>query len=247
MKAWHVAMAIALLGGAAIGVARYAAAPPAAPVPAPTRETAPPAASAITPVIAMDAAGERVGRRMQADDAIADDVLFLIVASLRGRCLPERAHDLPRMAVLAHLPVLAAGGGDGAAASLRQDVAHVVKDIARRAPCHGTLALHIGGFTRELDTNGYAQAFPDSYFDPALDAPSDEFKGASLEDRIHDSCASVAYAMLPLDAPRAWQCTGLRANARTHILQLCRSEGDHADLAAADIQHFVGSLPATCR
>ncbi|WP_429196701.1 hypothetical protein [Luteibacter sp. W1I16] len=185
---------------------------------------------------------------MIADDAVADDVVFLVVAALRGRCMPARSHDLPRMAVLAHVPALVAGGGDGGASeNFRHDVTVVVKDSVRQASCAGPVILHIGDYTRTLDPEAYAAAFPDSYFDPGISVAPEEFRHASLDQRVTDSCTSVAYAMLPLDSPRAWQCAGLRANARSTILRLCRTEGASPEQAASHIQQLISGLPATCQ
>lgn len=216
---------------------------PAAQVDAPS--LLPPPASST--VLASGAEAVRLGQRMRDDDGVANDVVFLFVAALRGRCEPARAHDLPRMAVLAHVPALSAGGGEGASPGFRRDVSHVVNELAHRAPCGGALVVHVGGYATSLVPATYAEAFPDSYFDPGLSLVPPEFKGASLADRVSDTCTSVAYATLPLDAARAWQCAGLRAGARSHILSVCRSEGASPDQAAADIQHLLGSLPATCQ
>ncbi|WP_448097688.1 hypothetical protein [Luteibacter yeojuensis] len=185
---------------------------------------------------------------MIADDAVADDVVFLVAAALRGRCMPSRAHDLPRMAVLAHVPALVAGGGDGGTSEdVRHDVTVVVNDRVRQASCTSPVILHIGDYTRSFDPEAYAAAFPDSYFDPGLSVVPAEFKHVPLDRRVTDSCTSVAYAMLPLDSPRAWQCAGLRANARSTILRLCHTEGTSPEQAAGHIQHLISGLPATCQ
>lgn len=209
------------------------------------------AASAATgPVEDVVVAGDeavRLGARMRQDEGVANDVVFLIAAALRGRCEPAHAHDLPRMAVMAHVPALAAGGGEHAPDGLRRDVSHVVNAVVGQASCRGPVALHIGTYTRELAPDIYAEAFPDSYFAPELSAVPSEFKGMSLAQRVADRCTPVAYATLPLDAARAWQCAGLRADARSSILRLCQREGASPDQAAVDIHHLIGSLPATCQ
>ncbi|WP_198148901.1 hypothetical protein [Luteibacter yeojuensis] len=218
-----------------------------------TNSGATPAAAAVNPVNAttISVAGAdavSVGTRMVHDDAVADDVLFLIMAAQRGRCAPVQAHDLPRMAVIARLPTLSAAAGSSAeAAALRQGVRSVVRAIVHDAPCTGALDLRIGPYTRVIDPKAYASAFPDSYFDPSLISASTEFHGAGLHDRVEDTCTPVAYAVLPLDETRPWQCAGMRATARSRILALCRAEGASPDSAAADIKNLVGGLPANCQ
>lgn len=199
-------------------------------------------------VVAAGPDADRVGARMRIDDAVADDLLFLVVAALRGRCQPAHAHELPRMAVLARLPTLAAGQGpESAAATWRRDVSHVVNDVVRQAGCAKPLSLRIGAYVRVVDPEVYAQAFPDSYFDPGLTVRPLEAHGAPLAQRLADPCATVAYAVLPLDDVRAWQCTGLRAQARSAVINRCHAGGASPDEAAADIQRVVSGLPATCQ
>lgn len=207
-----------------------------------------PTAAAPEVVVARSYGSAQLGERMKTDDSVADDVTFLVVAALRGHCSPGKAHDLPRMAVLAGLPVLSAsGGGDATQPQLARDVTAAVNDIVRQATCKGPLTLRIGAYTRGVDPETYAEAFPDSYFDPGLTVIPAEFKGVPLSQRVADSCTRVAYAMLPLDAPRAWQCAGLRGSARSRLLQLCRAEGASPDHAAVDMRNAVGRLPTTCQ
>lgn len=202
-------------------------------------------------VITVDAPGaeaDRVGARMASDEGVANDVVFLIAAAMRARCHSAGAHDLPRMAVLARLPVLAAGQGVGQAPeALRGDVSHTVNLVVQRAVCLQPMALRIGPYRRVLDIEAYARAFPDSYADPAAIKPPLDARGADLAARASDACTPVAYATLPLDRPYAWQCSGLRSNARAAILHLCHTEGASPDQAAADIQQVVRALPATCQ
>ena len=199
------------------------------------------------PVVTTGAEAARVGARMQENESIANDVIFLIMATLRGRCEPLRAHDLPRMAVIAHLPVLSAGGGaDPYPESLRRDIGHIVNAVVERANCTQPLALRIGAYSSVLDPESYVRAFPESYFTPALVGGPEE-RGPDLEQRVADSCITVVYAKLPLDDVRAWQCTGLRRNARAAILHVCHSEGAMPEQAATDIQHVVDGLPLTCQ
>lgn len=200
------------------------------------------------PVVVTSPEAARVGARMQANENIANDVIFLIAATLRGHCQPSLAHDLPRMAVIARLPLLSAGDGeDSYPESLRHDISHIVNAAVERASCTQPIALHIGAYSGVLDSEAYAHAFPESYFDPALVSVSKEAPGADLKQRVADSCTAVVYARLPLDDVRAWQCTGLRRNARIAILHVCHSEGEMPGQAAADIQHVIDGLPVTCQ
>lgn len=215
------------------------------------RLPSPSVASVSKPPAAMtvDAPGPeatRVGARMDADDGVANDVVFLIAAAVRARCQPTRAHDLPRMAVLARLPVLTAGKGQ-APDALRRDVSHTVNLVVQRATCLRPMALHIGTYRRVLDVEAYARAFPDSYFDPAATKPPLEARGVDLAERVSDNCTPVTYAAVSLDGAHAWQCSGVRSNARAAILRLCHTEGASPDRAAADIQEVVRALPATCQ
>jgi len=200
------------------------------------------------PVVVTGPEAARVGAHMQANENIANDVSFLIAATLRGHCQPSLAHDLPRMAVIARLPLLSAGDGeDSYPESLRHDISHIVNAVVERASCTQPMALHIGAYSGVLDSEAYARAFPESYFDPALVAASKEVPSADLKQRVADSCIAVVYAKLPLDDARAWQCTGLRHNARAAILHVCHSEGEVPERAAADIQRVIEGLPVTCQ
>lgn len=199
------------------------------------------------PIVAVDEPdGARLGAMMTTDDAIAEQVVFLAAAALRGRCSPRGAHDLPRMAVVAGLPVLSVGGGASAAdVSKRQTISHVVRDIVARAPCDGTFTLRIGTYARDLDLAAYARAFPDSYFDPGLSTAPGEFGNEPLERRAVDECNRVAYAVLPLDAARPWQCAGLRASARKRARAVCHTQD--AEAAANDIRSATDALPLSCQ
>lgn len=197
------------------------------------------------PVARVDLIGpdaDAVGQRMRADGDVANDVVFLVIAALRARCVPARAHDLPQMAVTAHLPVLRPESD-----AARKTTGNVVRDVVRRASCDAAFVLRIGPYSHAIDPARYVTGFPDSYFDPDLDVVPDEFAGASLDVRAADDCSRVAYAVLPLDVSREWQCAGVRADARKRIRALCRSEGTEADQAAMAIRDRADRLPATCR
>ncbi|HEX7813709.1 hypothetical protein [Dyella sp.] len=192
-----------------------------------------------------EAAG--LGARMVRDDELAHEVIFLFVASLTARCTPERAHDLPRMAMAAGLPVLAAGaGGAQANVALRHAMGKAIHAATAQAPCRGAVTLTIGPFACTLEPLRYASAFPDSYFDTSLDVVPGEFASLSLAERAADPCNRVAYAVLPLNASRAWQCAGLRADTRNRVRAICHAQGPHAQAAAASIHVLLQRLPSTC-
>lgn len=198
-------------------------------------------------VVAHGAGTERLGPLLQGSAAFADDVVFLVVASVRTRCQPAHAHELAAMAAQARLPMLSGvTEAIGTQPTGRTDLLAAVRDVAARAPCNGPFALTIGRFTQTVDTERYAAAFPDSYFDPSMAVIPQEFTNRPLADRARDECGKVAYAVLPLDAPRAWQCAGLRAQGRERVRSLCAQAGQ-ADVAAVQIRDAVGRMPATCQ
>jgi hypothetical protein len=152
------------------------------------------------------------------------------------------------MAVIARLPLLSPDdGADLYSEDLRHDITYTVNEIAQRAACSQPLALRIGGYSGVLYPEAYARAFPESYFSPTLVETSREAQGASLEQRVADSCTVVVYAKLPLDDVHAWQCAALRRNARDAILRVCHTEGTSPAQAALDIQHLIDAMPVTCQ
>lgn len=196
-------------------------------------------------VVANDPSGRALGERLIHDEGLADSAMFLFVAAVRTRCVPQHAHDLPRMAVMAGLPVLSSPTGGDFGGKMRQSIRGVVRHLVDEAPCDSPLALGIGRFRRSVDPEEYAAAFPDSYFDPALAVPPDEFGGVALALRATDECNRVAYAVLPLDASHPWQCGGLRAAARKRIRHLCGAQPVEA--AALQIRQTADTLPLTCQ
>jgi hypothetical protein len=186
-----------------------------------------------------------IGMALSATPEAANDVVFLTAAAAYGRCEPAHAHEFGVMAARARLPVLAGltsvlSPASGSRATLLAGI----RELAGRLPCDGPVILAIGPFRQRVDIHAYAAAFPDSYFEPDLPSASAEFAGRSLADRANDSCNGVAYTVLPLDAPRAWQCTALRAETRRRITALC---GGTADAAAQQIHDAVTRLPSTCQ
>ena len=152
---------------------------------------------------------------------------------------------LGAMAARARLPVLAGlAGVVGPRSGSRAVLSTGIRELAARLPCDGPVTLSIGPFRQQVDIRAYAASFPDSYFDPTTPSASTEVKGRSLAERASDECTGVAYAVLPLDAPRAWQCTALRAEARRRVAALC---GKHGGGAARQIHDLVTRLPPTCQ
>lgn len=199
-------------------------------------------------VVVSGAEAIQVSSRMKANPQVGNDVIFLIMASLRRRCYPELAHSLPRMAVIAHLPVLSPGDdGNIYSEELMHEISHTVADVVQRASCKQPLALQIGSYSSVLNLEAYADDFPESYFAPPLVEASREPHTATLEQREADSCTAVVYAKLPLDDAHAWQCTGPRRSARITILHLCHAEDSWPKRAASDIQHVIDEMPLTCQ
>ncbi|PTR32929.1 hypothetical protein C8J98_104140 [Luteibacter sp. OK325] len=186
-----------------------------------------------------------IGPSLVSTPEAANDVVFLTVAAAYGRCAPAHAHELGVMAARARLPVLAGLTSVlGPHTGSRSAWLAGIRELAARLPCDGPVDLSIGSFRQRVTLSGYVAAFPDSYFDPSLTSASAEFAGRSLAERATDTCNGVAYAVLPLDAPRAWQCTALRAQARRRVTGLCSGT---ADAAAQQIRDVVMRLPSTCQ
>jgi hypothetical protein len=249
MKRWLLALGLAVAAVLAVIAVIEWNARTGDHVPSPMRATV---SSSVghspVPVVVAGAEATRLGSRMQANQDIGNDVIFLIMATLRRRCHPALAHDLPRMAVIARLPLLSPDdGADLYSEDLRHDITYTVNEIAQRAACSQPLALRIGGYSGVLYPEAYARAFPESYFSPTLVETSREAQGASLEQRVADSCTVVVYAKLPLDDVHAWQCAALRRNARDAILRVCHTEGTSPAQAALDIQHLIDAMPVTCQ
>lgn len=190
-----------------------------------------------------------------AQDGFAHDLVFLLTASLRDRCVPAHAHELARMAVAARLPVLE---GTTLALQRRPDLRGVVYALIRRlaatAPCDRPLDLALGTYRARFDPERYAAAFPNSYFVPDLDAPPMDIADRDLRDRSADPCTPVIYAVMPLDADRAWQCQGLRAMLRRRLVQTCMRGAREVSIAdawttrlAASIHGDLQKLPAMCQ
>lgn len=207
----------------------------------------PPAPPPVT-IEAQGPATTHLGELLDDVEGFAEDATYLVAASVYARCHPEHAHELGRMAARARLPVLTgAGQALGEDDEARRAFLGQVRDLATRAPCGQPFTVAVGAFRRTIDADAYARAFPDSYFDATLTAPPMDAADRSLAERATDQCGSVVYAVLPLDQPYAWQCTGLRAQARARVLALCHASTDAVDAGAMKIRDEVNRLPATCR
>jgi hypothetical protein len=192
-------------------------------------------------------------RQLDAHEGFERDLLFLLNSSLYGRCHPGNAHDMGRMAVAARLPVLDAmvplWQQDP---SLRDQLYGMIRSVVAEADCDRPWPLAIGNYATTLQPGRYAAFFPDSYFDPTLAAPPNEFAGRSLQERVADACTAVGYAVLPLGGDRSWVCLGARAAMRRHVVvDLCGSaSGDampDAPALARLIDTSLQALPPACR
>lgn len=195
---------------------------------------------------------DRVARQLGMHEGFERDLIFLFNSSLYGRCHPERAHDTGRMAIAARLPVLDAMVPLWQRDPLLRDQLYgMIRSVVVEADCDRPLPLAIGSYTTTLQPARYAAFFPDSYFDPALAAPPNEFSGRDLAKRVADPCAAVGYAVLPIGGDRSWVCLGARASMRRHVVvDLCGS----ADRTAAGapalarlIDASLQALPPACR
>ena len=208
------------------------------------------APAAEVPSLNAEGALATLGSALSTSPEASNDVVFLAVAAAYGRCHPSHAHDFGAMAARARLPVLAGLGGVlGPHTASRASLLAGIRELSARMPCDGPVDLVVGPFHQRVAIGAYAESFPDSYFDPTLEHAPDEFAGHSLAERAVDECNRVAYAVLPLDAPRAWQCSALRAQARQRVGGLCRAEGASADADATayQIRDTVNRLPSTCQ
>lgn len=223
---------------------------------APAHATTPPAVRLDADDVVTPAEREALGKLLRQRDDFARDLLFLLAASLRDRCAPAHAHELARMAVAAHLPVL--DGADAAVATapgLRRATYAVVRRLAAAAPCGRTLRIVIGGYGATFAPERYADAFPDSYFQPSLPTPPPDIADRDLGRRAADPCTPVVYAVLPLDAERAWSCLGLRATLRRRLRDTCDAglhggktvDAPTAAHLAASLHDNLEALPAMCR
>lgn len=240
-------MAVLLLAGTGVALlwnATHAPSPPAVAFPAPVAE-----------------AQARIEHHLAADKAFRDDLLFLLVATLRDRCEPAQAGVLARMANRASLPVLAAVSAVTAQdASLDRPIYQYIQHRADATGCGQPLRVPAGeGGTIEVDIEQYARTFPDSYFDPQRSSVPRDFGARPLAERAGNACNSVVYSVLPLGGGD-WRCSTLRSNARARVRALCEDQMQRqhghlrGELDAAvgramqdPIVQAVAALPAECR
>lgn len=218
----------------------------------------PPAVVSPAPVPVLQA---DIERRLSADRAFRDDVVFLLVATVRDRCVPAEAGVLARMANRAALPVL------GAISTVTAQDRRLDRPIYRYIQTHADSTacgepLPVPGtqsVPMEVDVEQYARSFPDSYYDPTHSSVPRDFAGRSLIERAGNACNSVVYSVLPL-GPVDWRCAVLRANARSHVRGACESElqrqhggtGGELDVAVGQgmqgaVVAAIAALPEGCR
>lgn len=203
------AAAVALAVFACVWLARTERAPPlpAMAFPAPSRQ-----------------AHARIEQLLAEDPAFRNDVVFLLVATLRDRCRPAEAGQLARMANRAALPVLAAVSAvTRREPALDRPIYRYVQHRADATGCDVALQVPAGAGVLTVPTEHYAETFPDSYFDPQRRSVPRDFGGRALRERAADACNSVAYSLLPLGGTD-WRCSTLQANARARVRGLCEAE-----------------------
>lgn len=219
-----------------------------------------PSAAFAMPALPADETSARIATLLHSDAAFARDVTFLVAASIRERCSPEHAGELAKMANRARLPVLAATSEVTAREPvLDQPIYRAIQFLANAAPCGRVLDMTASGLQLQFDPQRYAQAFPDSYFAPSMEAVPREHAGRPLAVRAAQACQSIAYAVLPLGRP-AWQCTSLWSTTRTRIVSACEAERDSAgergdeEISAQvsarltpKVAAMLETLPASCR
>ncbi len=218
----------------------------------------PPPVAFPTPVAALQA---DIERHLREDRAFRDDVVFLLAATVRDRCVPAEAGVLARMANRAALPVL--GPVSAVTAQdrrLDRPIYQFIQHRADRTECGEPLQLPASGTQPlQVDVELYARSFPDSYYDPTHSRVPRDFGGRSLVERAGDACNSVVYSVLPL-GPGDWRCSMLRANARSRVHGACESElqrqhgstSGELDMAVGQgmqgaVVAAIAALPEGCR
>lgn len=218
----------------------------------------PPPVAFPTPVAALQA---DIERHLREDRAFRDDVVFLLAATVRDRCVPAEAGVLARMTNRAALPVL--GPVSAVTAQdrrLDRPIYQFIQHRADRTECGEPLQLPASGTQPlQVDVELYARSFPDSYYDPTHSSVPRDFGGRSLVERAGDACNSVVYSVLPL-GPGDWRCSMLRANARSRVHGACESElqrqhgstSSELDMAVGQgmqgaVVAAIAALPEGCR
>ncbi|KAA8993550.1 hypothetical protein FJU31_18280 [Stenotrophomonas cyclobalanopsidis] len=244
---WLGIGAVVLLAGAAL-LAWQRSAP----------QARPPSVAFPTPVPALQA---DIERHLREDRAFRDDVVFLLAATVRDRCVPAEAGVLARMANRAALPVLGAVSAVTAQdRRLDRPIYQFIQHRADSTECGEPLQLPDSGTVPlRVDIEQYALSFPDSYYDPAHSSVPRDFGGRSLVERAGNACNSVVYSVLPL-GPVDWRCSMLRTNARSRVRGACESElqrqhgstGGELDMAVGQgmqgaVVAAITALPEGCR
>lgn len=202
----------------------------------------------------------RIASFLDSDSQFRNDVVFLVVATVRDRCARQEAGALARMANRASLPVLAATSRiTEANPDLDRPIYDFVQSTADGIACGEAVRIAGAGNVWSIDPVRYAQTFPDSYFDPDRGSIPRDFDGQPLAQRAGNACNSIVYAVLPLGHVD-WRCSTLRATVRKRIRDICeleqRQEGGAAtgeldpDLGKRiepDVVKAVSALPVECR
>lgn len=206
---------------------------------------------------------DQIATQLVNDDQFARDAIFLLVTTARAHCEPQYAHDLTRMAVQAHLPILK---GITAVLDSHPELGRpfyaLLKGMAKQVSCRRALDIAIGRYRTSVNPANYVAAFPNSYFDTQMAIVPTEFGGFDLHTRAQDRCTAIGYAALPLDQDHPWQCESIRANARSYVTNvICagsigKQAGASAQLQLSSnqqremvlgIHQRIGELPQYCR
>lgn len=195
---------------------------------------------------------------LASEPGFRDDVLFLVIATARDRCVPDDSGSLARMANRAQLPILSAVSQITAAhPALERPLYRYIQGAAGAVDCKRPFGL---AGSAAIDLESYARRFPDSFRAPmGPDRVPSEYAGATLAQRAAEPCESVAYVVLPLGTPQ-WRCDAARSGVRRRIVSYCVSQRDgrglrpNAELSApfgkaiaSGVAEIVGSIPSDCR
>lgn len=220
-----------------------------------------PAAPVALPATVPSLVDGRIAQQLQANKAFRDDVVFLVVATVRDRCVHAEKGAMARMANRANLPILHAVSEVTAEhPDMDQPLYRFVQRQADATPCDGLLRLPGAGPDGQgVDPALYARSFPDSYFDPSRRSVPVDHGDRSLPERADDACNSVVYTVLPL-GDSDWRCAAVRSNGRLQVRHACEralvaqhgKAGGELDAAVGraaepEVVKVVAALPEACR
>lgn len=220
-----------------------------------------PAAPVALPATVPSLVDGRIAQQLQTNKAFRDDVVFLVVATVRDRCVRAEKGAMARMANRADLPILHAVSEVTAEhPDMDQPLYRFIQRQADATPCDGVLRLPgLGPDGQGIDPALYARSFPDSYFDPSRRSVPIDHGDRSLSDRADDACNSVVYTVLPL-GDSDWRCAAVRSNGRLQVRRACEralvaqhgKAGGELDAAVGraaepEVVEAVAALPEACR